>query len=197
MKKLRTLLCICMCASIQLVQAQYILTLDFSEMDPYVGLRSEIRVTDMSNLKEVGRRVILAIDSSAYSVDLYVLLQGHNYAVDFYTDVNDNGTYDPPPTDHAWRRTVMNASMNTTIAFTPDTVYTDIMLGDVFPYSNYDAIWGGHWRNLTFGSTDTIQASLKLTCDSIFAAFKTSGVFGNPDTVQFNLADTIPADRTC
>jgi len=174
---------------IPLTHAQYILTLDFSGMDPYIGLQSEVRVTDMNTGKEVGRRVVRVIESADYAFGLYVLVQGGNYAVDIYADVNNNWMYDAPPTDHAWRRMVTNATSDVTLNFSPDDNYTDVGIGPVFPYSTYGAVWGGHWRNQTFGSTDTIQSTFRIDCDSIFATVKTSGVFGNPDTVMFALSD--------
>jgi hypothetical protein len=194
MRTLYLLFGICTFLSTHQLQAQYILTLNFSEMDPYIGLQSEVRVTDIATGKEVGRKIIRPIESAAYSFDLYVLVNGGSYQVDIYADVNDNWTYDAPPTDHAWRRTIPTVSADVELNFMPDDNYTDVEIGPVFPYVNYNAIWGGHWRNLTFGSTDTIQASIDVTCDSIFGNITTQGVFGNPDTVRFDLAEALTGD---
>ena len=178
----------------QNLHAQFTLTLRLHDMDPYIGHRFEVRVTEQPSGKEVGRKVIDSLQSDSDSLLLYVFLQGRNYRVDFYADVNGNESYNDPPTDHAWRRTVNNTTANVTLDFTPDANYTDIGFPDAFPYSQYRADWGGKWMNQTFGSTDSITAFLDLRCDSIFGAFETKGVFGNPAPVTFNYAGAVPSD---
>jgi hypothetical protein len=189
MRSIRLLLVLAGIAFSYFAEGQYILTLHFSQMDPYINQQFEVRVTEAGSGREVGRKTIDAIQSADFSIDLYVLLQGRSYNVDFYADVNGNAAYDAPPADHAWRRVVTNATQNTVINFIPDQSYTDITFPDAFPYSTYNAIWGGKWMNLTFGSTDTIEASIDLRCDSIFGYFMTKGVFGNPAPLIFNYAN--------
>lgn len=172
--------------------AQYILTFEASGMDAYVGTRFEIRVTETATGDEVGRKAI-DLDTADFTIDLYVFLHGRDYQVDFYADVDADGSYDAPPTDHAWRRSLTDVQQHTTITFTPDTDFTDIMMPDPFPFSTYDAVWGGKWMNLTFGSTDSIMASALIECDSIFGHFSTKGVFGNPETVSFDYAGIRPS----
>ena len=178
----------------QNLHAQYTLTLRLHDMDPYIGHRFEVRVTEQPSGKEVGRKAIDTLQSDTATLLLYVFLEARNYRVDFYADVNGNASYNAPPTDHAWRRTVSNTTANVVIDFTPDVNYTDIGFPDAFPYSQYRADWGGKWMNQTFGSTDSITAYLDLRCDSIFGAFETKGVFGNPDPVTFNYAGAVPSD---
>ena len=74
----------------------------------------------------------------------------------------------------------MNAAQNTEINFVPDDNFTDTGWPDAFPYSRYEATWGGKWMNLTFGSTDSIEAGTTLTCDSISIFLTTAGIFGIP-----------------
>jgi len=163
-------------------------------MDAYIGHRFEVRVTEQPSGKEVGRKTITSLDSNSASLLLYVFLQGRNYNVDFYADVNNNESYDAPPTDNAWRRIINNVSDDKVVDFSPDNNYTAIGFPDAFPYGYYDAIWGGKWKNLTFGSTDSIMASFQLRCDSVFGTFMTKGVFGNPAPVTFNYAGAVPPD---
>jgi SprB repeat/Secretion system C-terminal sorting domain len=191
MKTLKLIFILCMVAFPCLSHAQYILTLHCDQMGPYTGKLFKVRVTETATGKEVGRKTIDVLQTTTFSIDLYVLLQNKSYQVDFYVDVNGNDGYDAPPDDHAWRRSVNNASQHTTINFTPDLNYTNINFPDALPFGTYDAVWGGRWKNLTFGSTDSIEAAFNLTCDSVIASFSTKGVFGNPAIVEFAFADTV------
>jgi len=195
MKKAHFHLAILLLFFTNLATAQYILTLNFEEMDPYIGKRLVTRVVETSTGKEVGRRTIDAVENSDFSFDLYVLLEGRSYTIDYYVDVNASGDYDAPPTDHAWRRTLNNATQHTTMTFIPDKNFTDTGLPDPFPYSIYDAVWGGKWHNLTFGSTDSIEATFQMTCDSFYGYFTTAGVFGNPAQVEFDTSGVLPDDE--
>jgi hypothetical protein len=194
MKNIRLILVVGTILCCAVTNAQYILNLDLVQMTPYLGKSCKVRITEISTGREVGRKTIAEITSATFSVELYTLLHGRSYNVDIVVDVNGNGMYDAPPVDHAWRRMVTNATMHTNMSFFPDANFTDTGCPDAFPFSQYDATWGGKWFNLTFGSTDSIKASFRITCDSIFGFFMTKGVFGNPETVMFNFAEAIPED---
>ncbi|MGB3080650.1 MAG: T9SS type A sorting domain-containing protein, partial [Saprospiraceae bacterium] len=125
-----------------------------------------------------------------------VLLAPHSYNIDFYVDVNNNGTYDAPLTDHAWRRVLITPDKDTIVNFHPGETFTDITFPGVFPYNTYNATWGGKWRNLTFGTTDSIEAGFNVRCDSILGFFRTKGVFGNPAPVEYTSSNPRPADGT-
>jgi hypothetical protein len=60
-------------------KSQYILTMNFEDMDPYLGKTMVTRVTEQSGGKEVGRKTIDSIGNADFSFDLYVLLEGKNY----------------------------------------------------------------------------------------------------------------------
>jgi hypothetical protein len=170
------------------LSAQHVLTLHCTGMTTYMGNPFHIRVVESGTGDEVGRKTMSSIEHDTFTIQLYVLLSGRDYQVDFYIDRDGDDEYDPPPLDHAWRRTVANATGPTTINFAPFVDYTDIS----FPngsYGYYDAIWGGRWINLTSGSTDSIEASFEVACDSFVVSFTTAGVFGNPATVSFDFAD--------
>lgn len=191
---IRFQLLFCFLVLTNLASAQYILTLNLEQMDLYAGRKFEVRVTELGTGDEVGRKTLSSIEQSSFSVELYVFLESRSYQIDFYIDLNDNGIYDDPPVDLSWRRVVNNVSQNVVINFIPDTDFTDIGFPDNFPYSTYNAIWGGKWMNQTFGTTDSILASFTLTCDSIFGVLSTQGVFGNPDTIEFNYAEMRPTE---
>ena len=180
-------------AAANLLSGQYVLTLRCSGMTTYIGSPFHIRVIETATGDEVGRKTIASIMDDTLNIQLFVLLGGKDYQVDFYVDRNSNDTYEPPPTDHAWRRMVTNVSGPATIDFVPFVDYTDIAFPDIV-YGYYDAAWGGLWKNLTFGSTDSIEAAFQVACDSIVFSFTTAGVFGNPDTVSFDFVVARPAE---
>ncbi|HLF64067.1 MAG TPA: T9SS type A sorting domain-containing protein [Saprospiraceae bacterium] len=192
MKTMRFLFVLSAIVVADLAHAQYILTVDLVQMDPYLGKMCKVRVSEIATGKEVARKTISSIDDASFSVELYALLQGRSYNVDIVVDVNGNLEYDAPPTDHAWRRMVSNATMHTNMTFAPDANFTDTGCPDAFPFSQYNSVWGGKWFNLTFGSTDSIKAAFQTTCDSVFGFFMTKGLFGNPETVMFTFAQAIP-----
>ncbi len=55
-----------------------------------------------------------------------IIENGRDYQVDFYADFNDNGTYDAPPTDHAWRIQGTGTSNGLTLHFDHNTNFTDV-----------------------------------------------------------------------
>ncbi|MGM0621947.1 MAG: T9SS type A sorting domain-containing protein, partial [Bacteroidota bacterium] len=54
------------------------------------------------------------------------LLKGNSYNIDFFADLNLNGSYDIPPLDHAWRLTLDNVEGDTTLFFSHNLDFTDI-----------------------------------------------------------------------
>lgn len=100
------------------------LTVNFSGMSPHVGQILYLRVIDKLNGKEVGRTSTNV--SESFSLNLNVLLTGRSYYVDFFADFNNNGLYDSPPTDHAWRMELDNALGNDQLNFAHNTNFTDI-----------------------------------------------------------------------
>ncbi len=196
MRALRLIFMFSLITSCSYIQAQYILTLHCSQMDAYIGKTFNVRVTERESGWEVGRKTIAPIDTEDFSLDLYVLLAPHSYNIDFYVDVNDNGAYDAPLTDHAWRRVLISPDKDTIVNFHPGKTFTDITFPDVFPYSTYNATWGGKWKNLTFGTTDSIEAGFNVRCDSILGFFRTKNVFGNPAPVEYTSANPRPSDNT-
>ena len=175
----------------QSLSAQYLIRLDFQQMEPYIGKRLVTRVVEAATGDEVGRKTIAAIPGDDFTFDLYCLFENQSYIVYYWIDVNASGDYDAPPVDHAWQLTLTDVDQNTLLNFTPNKNYIDAGLPDPFPYSQYDATWGGRWHNLTFGSTDSIEAGMQITCDSFFGFFSTKGVFGNPATLLFDTSGAL------
>lgn len=103
------------------------LTLDVSEVDPHVGQLFEVRVIRTDNDQLVGRYVLPAIAEAAFSVVLEgILEEGVEYQVDYFADLSGNGSYDAPPTDHAWRDVVTADASGATVDFVHNTDFTDV-----------------------------------------------------------------------
>ena len=82
------------------------------------------------NFKETGRTIVSAVPSATFSVNLPFLELGHSYYVEFFADLNNNGRFDPAPTDHAWRLELMNVARDTTLSFSHNINFTDIAWKD-------------------------------------------------------------------
>jgi hypothetical protein len=164
---------------------QHKLTLEFKGMTPHVGQQLEIRVLDTADGREVGQARVDSIPGAEFSVDLYVLKDGHSYQIDFYADHNGNGQYDPPSTDHAWRLELDDADGDETLTFTHNTTFTDIQWSFQYDIVQYAGTWNGRWRNLTYSTTDSLVLVFDVDEDSqtVAGSLTTAGAFGNPETV--------------
>ncbi len=104
--------------------AKKTLTVDFSGMNPHVGQTLWLAVIDKVSGKEIERKSeIVSVD---FSMQISGLAMNHSYNVDFFADHNKNGTYDTPPTDHAWRMALNDVMGDTTLNFSHNTSFTDI-----------------------------------------------------------------------
>lgn len=108
------------------IQWPYNLQIVFQGMNPHVGQLLEIRVKDTEMDKEVGRARVESISSPAFTVNLPVLMLNKNYQVDMYADLNKNGLYDAPGTDHSWREIVSNPNGDATLTFSHNTSFVDV-----------------------------------------------------------------------
>ncbi len=167
--------------------AQFQLTLNFQNMNPHLNQAFQLRVVNKTSGLEVGRHVIGALSDANFTIEMLVLLDGESYWIDFFADLNQNGQYDAPPADHAWRMELNNAASDTALTFSHNTSFTDIQWpGDIDPYQ-FTGEWSGTWKNLTFQTTGPISGTITFDTDSmkVSGEFKTTGAFGNPDTTVF------------
>lgn len=118
-------------ASFTDISWNYLVTIDFIDMSPYLNQLFELRVVDQSNDSELGRTKFDPIPSEEFSVQISGIEGGKSYNIDFYADLNGNGTYDTPPTDHAWRISFTASSGNQYKNFAHNTEFTDIQWTDV------------------------------------------------------------------
>ncbi len=100
-------------------------TIHFTGMSPHLNQNLYLRVVDKGTMKETGR-TMLQITTADFDVVLDAVTAGKSYFVDFFADVNSNGLYDAPPTDHAWRLELDNAAGNDELNFSHNTNFTDI-----------------------------------------------------------------------
>ncbi len=113
-------------ASFTNINWQYMLTVNFSSMDPHIGEMLELRVENNNTNEEVGRFRVTAIPSSNFQIQIPGLQIGPEYKVQFYADFNNNGLYDAPPTDHAWEINFTNNTGDATVNFSHNASFVDI-----------------------------------------------------------------------
>ncbi len=109
------------------VNAQTV-SVNFTGMTPHIGQKLEARLISKKSLQEVDRSKIETITSATFSILLEGVI-GESYYVDFYADLNGNGVYDSPPTDHAWRTDIGLESISsgiTNVAFAHNTSFDEI-----------------------------------------------------------------------
>jgi predicted lipoprotein with Yx(FWY)xxD motif/plastocyanin len=100
-------------------------TVNLSGMTPHVGQEMYFALIDLETGEVIDRKSEIAQES--YSVILSEIQPGKAYYVDFFADHNDNGHYDAPPLDHAWRLEIASASGDEVFDFMHNTNFTDIM----------------------------------------------------------------------
>ncbi len=103
----------------------YQVTVAFSGMSPHQDQVLQMRVVEQSSGREVGRASTV-VTQPDFNLSVVGVERGGSYNIDFFADVNDNGLYDPPGTDHAWRIEALNIEDDTTFAFSHNTNFTDI-----------------------------------------------------------------------
>lgn len=110
-----------------LIRPGNLFRLDLTGFDQHVGDRFEVHVIDISNGRTVGLYRIDGLNSGSRSLTIDgVIVDGVGYQVDFYTDLNRNNRYDPPPADNAWRVMFTGSPTGLSITFPLDSNYTDV-----------------------------------------------------------------------
>ncbi|WP_372936221.1 T9SS type A sorting domain-containing protein [Mariniphaga sediminis] len=101
------------------------LTVNFAGMNPHVGQTLRLWVIDKSSGAEISYSGVMA--TAEFSVEVFGIENGKSYNIDFYADHNNNGTYDEPPVDHAWRLELNNVAGDAVLNFTHNTNFTNIL----------------------------------------------------------------------
>jgi plastocyanin len=104
---------------------KHMLTINFTGMNPHIGQNLWLAVIDKNSGIEISRVDTIAEEN--FMVHVNGIEDGMSYNVDFYADHNQNGVYDAPPTDHAWRLELEDVMGDTTLNFVHNTNFTDII----------------------------------------------------------------------
>lgn len=100
--------------------------LQLTNMNPHVGQKFEARAVDKVTGVEASHKSLTAIVSPNFNIVFDKIESGKSYWIDFYADLNGNGSYTAPPTDHAWRLEANNVTGEQIVNFTHNTNFTDI-----------------------------------------------------------------------
>ena len=107
--------------------AKFSLHMNITGMSPHTGQYFEISVVDVATDSVVANEDIASIvDPDFEYVFMHALDAGASYNIDMWADLNTNGSYDAPPTDHSWRIELNNVSDNTAQNFQHNTDFTDL-----------------------------------------------------------------------
>jgi len=109
------------------IQWNYLLTVNFTAMTPHVGQLFELRIVKVENQDEAGRVSLPAVLVPNYAVEVPGFDLNKDYNIDFYADLNGNGSYNAPPVDHAWRLTFNSANGDFVSAFSHNANFVDIL----------------------------------------------------------------------
>lgn len=102
------------------------LTVEFSGMSPHVGQLFELYLYNTTTESYVDTFILDEITSVDFDVASYNIEPGSGYNIDFFADLNGNGMYDAPNTDHAWRITLDEVMGDTVIEFSHNVDFTNI-----------------------------------------------------------------------
>jgi hypothetical protein len=98
------------------------LNLSLTGMTPHVGERLLLRLESDSG--ELRTKIVLdPLPAAAFDVSLPRVRPAGAHVLAMWADHNGNGTYDAPPTDHAWRIPVPESGV---VAFAHSTTFTDV-----------------------------------------------------------------------
>jgi mono/diheme cytochrome c family protein len=106
-------------------------TLSLTGMTPHVGQTLTVAVfnkkTAPNDAALVGLYRVDAIPSAAFSIAIPGIIQANeDYWVDLHADLNGNGSYDAPPTDHAWRVSQSSDATGLAVSFAHAATFTDV-----------------------------------------------------------------------
>ncbi len=182
--------------STEVETAEFDLTMNFTGMEPEAGKTMMLQVlrVDSTDSIVVADTTIASVPDSAFSLVLHNVLDlDRDYAVDFFVDENNNGRYDVPPTDHAWRVPVNDVVGDTVVNFARTATFTDInfpqpalynltvqvrgmdtLVGQEFRVSVVDTLTGTTVAETTFAALDT--ANFDVVFDTALVAHRTYNV---------------------
>lgn len=108
------------------VEWKHRLRLELTGMAANAGQKMLMYVRDQSSGNYLDTVTVESIPGDEFTMDSYVIGNEGTYMLDFYADLNDNGLYDAPPTDEAWRIQNVSTLGEHTLEFNHSQEYTDI-----------------------------------------------------------------------
>jgi|GEM_PF-1240739 len=185
------------------VMWKHLLTVEFSGMNPHMGQDLYLALTDADTGMETGRVHVVA--DSAFSVMVPGIETGKSYHVDFWADFNENGMYDSPPTDHAWRIELNDVMGDTTLTFIHNTDFTDIMWKNLLTveFSGMNPHMGQDLYLAVINTATGMEAGrVHVVADSVFSVMVPGIESGKSYHVDFwadfnenGMYDTPPTDH--
>jgi hypothetical protein len=102
------------------------LTVHFTSMTPHIGEKITLflKQTDTGIYRDTV--IVPQVAGATFDINSYKIKPGISYNIDFYADHNKNGSYNAPPTDHAWRIPLNAVKGDTIVNFVHNTTFTDI-----------------------------------------------------------------------
>ncbi len=99
--------------------------LNLSGMTPHVGQEAYFALIDAATGEVIDRES--EIVSESFYVELHKSMSQKAFYLDFFSDHNNNGYYDAPPADHAWRLEFEGTAGDDSLDFVHNTDFTDVM----------------------------------------------------------------------
>ncbi len=100
------------------------MTVHLQAMEPNVDQMMEFRIVSDSDVLQA-MAIVDPLPTVNFNLFMPSAVPLGQHRLDFFADVNDNGVYNAPPADQAWRITLPNNIVVET-TFSRDTAYTDI-----------------------------------------------------------------------
>lgn len=102
------------------------LTVHFTGMTPHIGEKLTLYLKQTDNGIYRDTVIIPQVAGATFDINSFKIKPGISYNIDFWADHNKNGTYDAPPTDHAWRLPLTDVKGDSIINFVHNTTFTNI-----------------------------------------------------------------------
>jgi hypothetical protein len=101
--------------------------MQFVDYQPHAGQLLELKVVNEDGRVVGYYRLGEVPDTGQFSINIPgIIVSGEDYTVDYYADYNNDGNYDAPPVDHAWRSTAVGTPSGMSIAVIHNTNFTDV-----------------------------------------------------------------------
>jgi hypothetical protein len=165
------LLGVLLCSAAAAAQNKATITLQFRNMGPHAGLALALRVVDTATGAELDRLAVPEIPTSPFDLEIEVAIGG-SYQVDFFIDINDNGRYDAPPTDRAWRLLLTDVQESGALAVDHSLELTDID----WPPRIDGRIEKSEYRNALFDSVTDIELYWQNADSTLFVGLVSPGI---------------------